>query len=96
MLIAPIISIFKHEISEFTLAAHNVKDEDLFLGVAVEYTTRTSNHLAIAIASKFRWSLAGSWVPLKALDSGEHSLYQPTCRWRIFERDVFCYFIQIR
>lgn len=64
LLIAPIISIFKHEISEFTLAAQNVKDEDLFLGVAAEYSARATDHLAIAVNAKFRWSLAGCWLPL--------------------------------
>jgi hypothetical protein len=93
LLIAPIISVLKHEISEFTFAAHNVKNEDLSLGVTVEYATGATYHLAIAAAIKFRWNFARSWVPLKAFDSREHSLYQRTCRWRVFERDVFCYFI---
>jgi len=93
LLIASVISIFKHEISEFTFAAHNTKDEDLFLGATVEYTTGPTDHLAITLASNFRRNLTGSGVPLKALDGGEHSLHQLTCRWSIFQRDVFCYLI---
>jgi hypothetical protein len=93
LLIPPIISVLKHEISEFTFATHDVKNEDLSLGVTVEYATWATDHLAIAVAFKFRWGFARGRVLLKALNSGEHSLYQCTCGWRTFERDVFRYVI---
>ena len=91
--IAPIISVLKHEISKFTFAAHDVNNEDLSPGVTVEYATGAADHLAIAVAFKFRWNFTRSWIPLKTFNIGEHSLHQRTCRWRVFERDVFCYFI---
>jgi hypothetical protein len=50
LLIAPNISVFEYEISEFTLAAHYVKNENLSFGVAIEYATWTTYHLTIASA----------------------------------------------
>jgi len=92
LLIAPITSVLKHEISELTLAAHNIKNDDLPFGVTVENATGTTYHLAIAIAFKLQWNFARSWTPLETLNSRENSLYQRSCSLRIFQRDVFGYF----
>ena len=61
------ISIFEHEVSVFALAAHNIKDDDLIIGVTVEYSAGAADHLSIAVASKFWWNFAISWVPPRAL-----------------------------
>jgi len=84
LLIAPITSIFKHEISELSFAAHNVKNDYLSFRVAVENATGATYDLAIAITFKLQWNFTGGWVPLKTLDGREHSLYKRTCRRRVF------------
>lgn len=93
LLNAAIIAILKQEVSKFTFASHNVGNKNLSFGVTIEYAAGTTYHLAIAAAFKFWWNFARSWMPFKAFDGGEHSLYQRTRRCRIFKRDVFCNFI---
>lgn len=74
LLIVPIILVLKHEISETAFDAHNLENEDLPFGIAVEDAAGTTDNLTIAIAFKFLWYFARIRVPFKTFDSGEQFL----------------------
>jgi hypothetical protein len=80
LLIAPAISVIEQKISEFTFAAHNVKNVNFAFRLAIEYATWTTYHLTIASAFELVWYFARAWMPLKTFYGGEYAQYQSSRR----------------